>query len=222
MTGLVLAGGLSSRFGSDKSRSALPGGPELLERTLRLLASLPGVERTAVSCRAGQAEAMRERMAPLCGPGGLPAAPLIIEDGASGLPPTPLKGLTAALRTLHGPALVLPCDFPLLEPWHILPLLEAREARLAQGGTLLRTAFQHEGGHIDALAAVYEFEALPFLEAALAERRFSLHSVIPAQAQELVPCPDEGAFLNMNTPADYEQALRRRPVPSPSASAPRG
>ena len=34
MIGLVLAGGLSSRFGSDKSCAALPGEQDLLSRTV--------------------------------------------------------------------------------------------------------------------------------------------------------------------------------------------
>ena len=222
MTGLVLAGGLSSRFGSDKSRSAMPGGPDMLVRTLRLLASLPGVVRTAVSCRAGHAAAMRERLAQLCREGALPAEPLIIEDRADDLPPTPLKGLAAALRATGGPLFVLPCDFPLLEPHHMLPLLEGRRERTGRGLPLLRTAFQHADGRIDALAAVYEAAALPLLENALAERRFSLHSAIPASSQVLVPCPDEEAFLNMNTPADYEQALRLRRAAYRPDSAQRG
>ena len=208
MIGLVLAGGLSSRFGSDKSCAA-PGGQDMLSRTVRLLAALPGVTRVAVSCRHGQAEAMGRRLASLCASGILPELPEVIEDGADSLPPTPLKGLAAALRALQSPVIVLPCDFPLLEPRHLWPLLEARNARRMEGLPLLRTACQHEDGRIDALAAVYETEALPFLEAALAEQRFSLYCAIPAEAQALTPCPDKDAFLNMNTQDDYALASQR-------------
>ena len=209
MIGLVLAGGLSSRFGSDKSCAALPGEQDLLSRTVRLLAGLPGVERVAVSCRHGQAYAMQERLSSLCASGLLEYVPDVIEDSADGLPPTPLKGLTAALRLLGEALIVLPCDFPLLEPRHLGPLLEARNARKVEGLPLLRTAYRHEDGRIDALAAVYETEALPFLEAALAGQRFSLYRAIPAESQVLVPCPDKDAFLNMNTQDDYALASQR-------------
>lgn len=178
--------------------ATLGRGPDMLQRTLALLASVRGVEGVAVSCRACQAEAMRLRLGP--------DVAVIPDEKGGEVPPTPLKGLTSALRALDCPLLVLPCDFPFLQPRHLEPLLEARAMRLGRGLPLLRTAIRHDDGRTDALAAVYETAALPFLDAALAAGRYSLHSAVPPERQELVPCPDSAAFLNMNTPGDRRAA----------------
>ena len=63
MTGLVLNGGCSVRFGSDKSRYALPGeGQDMLLRTPTLLRSVPEGQSLAVSCRSDQMAGVKERI----------------------------------------------------------------------------------------------------------------------------------------------------------------
>ena len=86
MTGLVLAGGLSSRFGNDKSRVVVhDGAGDMVDFSLRLLAAVDNVTDLAVSCRAEQMPSLQNKDAHL------------IPDEDSGRP-TPLRGLVAALR----------------------------------------------------------------------------------------------------------------------------
>ena len=76
MVGLVLAGGYSLRFGSDKALAPCPeagegardsgdfSAPSHLLRAVDILRSVPGLECVAVSCRHDQADAFRGVLPP--------------------------------------------------------------------------------------------------------------------------------------------------------------
>ena len=194
MTGLILAGGRSSRFGSDKALYSFPDQKGYaLSHTLSLLNSLPGVSSTAVSCRPEQIPLLQK----------LVKARFIVDHPQEqNKGPTPLRGIVAALEALEDSLLILPCDTPLMRADVMKALLEKRESHATS--ETLRTVFIHETGIIEPLIAVYEKESLPFLKKALQEGHWSLYSVIPHARQILVPCPDETAFFNMNTPEDRD------------------
>ena len=199
MTGLVLAGGRSSRFGSDKSRAVVHGGAQdMTAFSLNLFAAVSEVDVLAVSCRKEQTEALRDSGA------------LLIPDEENGAP-TPLRGIVAALKRTGDAVFILPCDLPLMRPDVLAALPRARALRLADeaasGNALLRTCFLHEDGRMEPLVAIYEAESLPFLEEALHAGRWGIHAALPAWGNCLVPCPDETAFLNMNTPQERERAV---------------
>ena len=202
MTGLVLAGGRSVRFGSDKSRFVLPGeNRDMLLRTLSLLGSVPGVDSLAVSCRADQAEGVRER---------IPDDVVVVVDEPHEIS-SPLFGVTAALAALKSPLLVLSCDLPRMRADLLSLLLEARRStleRLApEEERPLRTTFIHSDSRVETLVSIYEPESLPFMEESLRSGNWGLFSAIPRTRQTLISCPDEGAFINMNCPADCKRAL---------------
>lgn len=201
MTGLVLTGGRSVRFGSDKSRFVLPGeGQDMLLRTLALLRSVPGMEKLAVSCRADQAADVKSR---------IPAGVAVVEDAPHEIS-SPFFGVLAALSALREPVLVLSCDLPRMRPDLLCMLTEARIRALeglAPGQEKpLRTAFIHADSRVETLVSLYEPEALPFMEATLRSGNWGLFSAIPRTRQTLIPCPDEDAFINMNTVADMRKA----------------
>lgn len=198
MTGLVLAGGLSTRFGSDKSRAVLPCGTgDMVDFSLSLLAPLVD-EGLAVSCRPDQMERLKEKGVTL------------IPDEESGRP-TPLRGLVAALRRTHSALFVIPCDLPFMTSDVLALLVEARKKTLQErskhGGTpLLRTTFIDEKGFLESLTGIYEAEGLPYLEDALRQGRLGIWSALPMQSNCLLPRPDASFFLNMNTREEFARA----------------
>lgn len=207
MTGLVLAGGLSTRFGRDKALAVCPGDSDARPCFLRvvdLLSSLPCVDHVAVSCRREQEAAFRAL---------LPHHVSLVfdeeaeEDNSAG--PTPLRGLYAALRAFGGPLLVLPCDMPYMQASMLRELVLSRDEAIHRGSVPLRTSFIHPDGVIEGLTAIYEAESLSFVREALMSRKKGLYSLVPATRQVLVENAEDTAFWNMNTMESAEESLNR-------------
>ena len=201
MTGLVLAGGLSTRFGNDKSRVVVhDDAGDMVDFSLRLLAGVDAVHGLAVSCRSDQTERMRNKH-----------VRLIPDEEEKPGSATPLRGLVAALRRLKEPVLAIPCDLPLMTAAMLNLLVRARTRRMNESAgqmPLLRTTFIDGEGFIESLIGIYEPESLPFLERALAQGKWGIWSAVPAEGNCLVPRPDSPAFLNMNTPEEFAHAVR--------------
>jgi len=115
LTGILLVGGTSTRFGSPKAHAVFRG-ETLAERAWRLLG-----------------EACEERLA-VGSADGLPFA--TVEDARTGA--GPLAGIVAGLRSAaHDVCVVVPVDMPLLDVAALHTLAEAcREAAVAQLGPL--------------------------------------------------------------------------------------
>jgi molybdopterin-guanine dinucleotide biosynthesis protein A len=113
LTGILLVGGASSRFGSPKAFARLAG-ETLAERAWRLLG-----------------EACEERLA-VGGLDGLPF-PALSDEGTG-----PVAAIAAGLRgATHDLAVVIPVDMPLLTPDALRSLADAcRDAAVAQAGPL--------------------------------------------------------------------------------------
>lgn len=186
LCGLVLAGGRSSRMGSDKA--LLPGGgePWWAQRRRALLAA--GADWVWVSRRPGQAP--------------LPGASCIHDRTTIDCP---LSGVWTALACgAAGHLAVLAVDMPLAGP-------EWLRALLAQCGPSSGAAFVHDG-LVEPLAAVYPGAALAALGAALEEGNLSLQSLTrrleAAGLLRLVPLPPGLApgTANLNSPAELRAA----------------
>ena len=193
MKGLLLAGGFSRRFGQDKAVFTLPGSAEnLAEHGMNLLASLPDVESVYLSCRRAQLDQYRKTFTDAVG---------IIPEPDHGQIATPLFGLIAALTHLRSSLIVLPCDMPCMRADIMALLLETRKKHIKANRNEplpLRYAFEHDDGRVETLAAIYEFESLPYLESALKNQRFGAFSAIPQHLTKCIPCPREDVFMNMN------------------------
>jgi molybdopterin-guanine dinucleotide biosynthesis protein A len=191
--GIVLCGGESKRMGRPKAW--LPFGDELmLPRVVRLL-------REAVEPVVVVAAPAQELPA-------LPAEVHVVRDEERGR--GPLQGLAAGLHALVGradAAYASSCDVPFLRP-----------AFVRRMGELLgnhQIAVPKVADYHHPLAAVYQVTVLPVVRRLLAGNRlrpFFLFESVPTgvvTAEELAdvdPC-----FLtlrNINTPAEYEAALR--------------
>jgi molybdopterin-guanine dinucleotide biosynthesis protein A len=192
--GVVLCGGQSRRMGRPKAW--LPFGGELmLPRVARLLGE--AVSPIVVVAAPGQ------DVPPL------PSDATVVRDEAKGR--GPLQGLAAGLTALQGraeAAYVSSCDVPFLRPAFVRRLIEllGRHA----------VCVPHVDGFHHPLAAVYRLEVTEAVARLLAEDRlrpfflFEAVSTRVVEPAELVDVdPGFQTLRNLNTPEDYEAALRQ-------------
>ena len=191
--GIVLCGGKSSRMGT--SKALLPFGPEtMLQRVVRILGGV-------VSPIVAVAAAADQELPPL------PAAVILTRDEKEGR--GPLEALRAGLKALPDDvvaAYVTSCDVPLLVPAFAQRMLE-----LAAGYDI---AVMEIDGFTHPLSAVYRRDALPHVEALLAEDRLRPVFLFDAvrtrrvqPAEMTVVDPDLRTLRNLNTREDYLAAL---------------
>lgn len=180
--GLVLAGGRSTRFGSEKAIAPL-NDRTLMEWAIEALR--PHCRALAVSARpASGAAGLAARL-------GLP----VIED-AAGAPDGPLAGIAAGLRwasALGADHLAtLPCDMP-HAPVDLVPrLVEAR------GEAFAAFATTPEGPH--PLCALWSIDLLGALESELARGHPAVRGFLADIGAVAVPFEDAAAFANLNRP----------------------
>lgn len=188
ITGVVLAGGASSRLGLDKAELVLrEPGLSLLTETARLLRRV--VPKVIISGRE-----QHEEFA------GLP-------DDVPGK--GPVGAVVTALRHTGTACFVLACDLAFMNERLLRLLLEAR-CRRAEGA--LVTAFVHpDTGGTENLVAIYEQEALRYLEPCLEAGLLKIGRAVPRVRYCPVPVParEREAFFNINSPADLAAAREK-------------
>jgi molybdopterin-guanine dinucleotide biosynthesis protein A len=189
--GIVLAGGRSTRFGSDKASALLAGRP-LLDWVTAAVAEVCG--RVVVVRAVGQV--LPDVTAPLT----------VVEDEVPG--EGPLAGVIAGLRgAAEEIAFVTSCDAPLLRA----PLVASAVAQLARSPAAVAVVPVVEG-RMQPLAAAYRREpALTAAEAASAAGERSLHrwlgrlAVTPLdEAALLAADPSFESFRNANDRATLD------------------
>lgn len=184
VTGAVLAGGESSRFGRDKcSLTFGQGGADILSRSARLLRRV--VPDVLV---AGRVHA---------------EFPYLLDDvpGAG-----PVGAVTTVLRHTGKACYALSSDLPFMDEKTLRLLLAVRNERSPE---TFATLFVHgETGKKENLVGIYEPSALPYFESCLGRGLLKLSLIVPERFCCFVPVPAgaEGVFFNLNTPDDAEKA----------------
>lgn len=177
--GLLVAGGRSRRFGSDKRRARF-GDATLAERSLALL-------RRAVDGDVFVA-----------GRGAFdhPVSATFVEDASAGA--GPLGGLVGALHRIRFGALVMPCDAPLVRA-------DTLEALARLGRRTGRIVVVRSRRGLEPLVAFYPRRALPFLAGGLREGSRALHRLVVRAGAIAIDAPDSRELVNVNRPADFDR-----------------
>lgn len=206
--GMLLAGGKSTRLGRDKVLERVEG-QTLLARSLGLLRQV---------CR--QVVVSGRDPSILAGESALVRATPWLPDDQPGR--GPMGGIATCLRARGprgGPVLALACDLPFLDRETLDRLVWERAHRAP--GTVMTTYFQPATGYIESLVAIYEPEALPLLEAAMADGGYKLSRAVPPALRHHIPYDPEAAqvFFNINFPADLALLRRVHAAAPPRAPA---
>ena len=180
--GLVLAGGRSRRFGSDKAAIEICKQP-LLSRTVGILRA--AIDRVFVSIRADQSDDQLRRQFDL----------IVDHDESLG----PASGIFAAHKAWPDVAwLVVACDMPLLDAAAITDLIQARTGRSA--ATAYRSS---DSGLPEPLCAIYEPDTLArFQRQATIGKGLSPRTLLAHADVELVDPQRKGLLSNVNTVDD--------------------
>ena len=184
LSGLIIAGGRSSRMGRDKAALTLPDGRTLLQRQVDILRAA-GATTVLASVRPG-------------GDVALPGVTLVhdtITDAG------PLAGIAAGLRAAPaGLVLVLAVDMPGVQAAHLRQLVEMAGAE--------RGVVPMQSGLCEPLVAVYPASLAGSAEAALKAGERAVHAWVRREAAQgrllAWEAPPEwaGVLRSWNTEAD--------------------
>lgn len=182
ISGLVLAGGLSSRMGEDKALIQYHDKPQYQHVFELLDALLPSV---FISCRQEQAQQFD-------------ALPCIVDQHAD---IGPMAALLAAFKYNPNTAwLVLGCDYPNLGTEAIEQLIAARDSEK------MATAFWNsEKKWPEPLLAIWEPKALASIQVGFAAGIFSLKRVLEQSSSNWVEPANQASILSVDTAAQRDQ-----------------
>jgi CTP:molybdopterin cytidylyltransferase MocA len=195
---IILAAGESTRMGRPKALLETRDGRPFVAAVVRAFAAAAVTEVVIVTGRdhAGITDAIA-RDAP-------PVAPRLIRnpDPSRGQLSSLWVGMEAALARPADGLLVTLVDVPLLSPAVIARVVEAWRTSRAP---VVRPAIGGRHGH------PVVFDAAVFEELRRAPLDAGAKSVVRAHAAEVldVPVADEGCLIDVDTPAEYEQLMRR-------------
>ena len=195
-SGLVLAGGRSTRFGEDKAWLAWGNG-NLLEHACALLA--PVCREVLISART------REEPRP-GGPLWPPPGTRVVVDRHPGC--GPLAGMEAGLDAMTGEwLLVLPVDMPLASPRLLRLLLDRRNPAAA-----CVMMAEHPGEGFRVFPLLLSRRARSVITARLERGDYRVWAALAELPRERVPdalirqCdPAQESFQNLNLRGDYER-----------------
>jgi len=199
-SGVLIAGGQSTRFGAgDKAVADLAGTPMIRRVADRLV---DAVDELVVNCRPEQRDAIRDVMA------GYPLAVTYAEDEVPD--EGPVAGIRRGLAGANGEfAFVVACDMPFVDPalasylFERISSYDAAVPRLESGWFQTTQAVYHVEAMARACEVALESEN-PRILAPLEELDY-----LVVEESELESVTKLDSFENINTPAEFSAALAR-------------
>ena len=183
VTGIVLAGGRSSRMGEDKSLMKLKGKP-LVEYSI-------------------------DTLKPLCNKVVISSSNLIYDFTGCEVWPdelseqAPMIGIYSCLKRSETELnIILSCDMPLMSTAMIGFLL-------AKAAVFDITVPIHENGQIEPLCGIYKKSSSGILKEFIDKGNYRLNECIRSASCQFIPvdsqipCNTPNLFLNINTPTDF-------------------
>ncbi|MFT3992524.1 MAG: molybdenum cofactor guanylyltransferase [Luteolibacter sp.] len=193
LKGIVLAGGRSSRMGTDKAALLHDDGRTLARRCYDVLLAA-GCEDVLLSLRADQE----------LPPGFEDLENVGIVRDPEGESEGPMVGMVCGMRTDRGADwLVVACDLPRLDAATLMALVSGKR----EGEKFL--AYRSEFDDLpEPLAALYGRESLPILEQARADDMRCPRKILIRNECRLLEPVVNRALENANTPEDWETAMK--------------
>ncbi len=182
ITGIILAGGKSSRMGSDKAFLKLAG-KELIDFSLEIL------EKTCDEIIISSNKTVDKKIR-------------VIHDEIKGIGPA--GGIYSCLKqSSYDLNIVLSCDMPLIREQTIKKLIGEINDKLVTVPTL-------DGKNLEPLCAIYHKESLPYFEKKIGKGMYKMQEIIggiPSNIIDLSSIRDQ--FLNINNPNDFQKASQQ-------------
>lgn len=192
LNGIILAGGLSSRMGRDKGLLLLDG-KTMVEHAYEKLA--PVCKRVIlVTNKPENYQIIANRL-------GMTVITDIIKQMG------PMSGIHAGLTESDtGYNFIMACDLPNADPGKFI---EYAQEAMDQGEYMI--VAQAEDGKYHSLHAIYHKQCKDFAERQLKKENLRIKDLFDLLDPYLIPVAEFGEemFENMNTPDDYDQALRK-------------
>lgn len=190
LSAVILAGGKSSRMGTDKALLRL-GSATLLERTCALVAPLFD-QTLVIAASAEQCSALR-----LAGASVLQDEPTVQGRG-------PLAGIYTGLRHARNEAACfLTCDMPFVDAAILRHLAQHHDSNSDV------TCFRGESRHHEPFPGIFHKRLLDSLTTKLERNELSLCRYLDQTVTQYLSIPEgcERVFTNTNTPQEYQSAL---------------
>lgn len=196
LSGVVLAGGYSRRFGDeDKALAAVDGQPMVVRVVERLAAA---VDDVLVSCRPAQTDRLKDVLSGTRVTG-------VVEDGHPGA--GPLAGIEAGLDAVRGRyTAVVACDMPFVDPDAVRTLF--RRVSVADADAAVPV---EDTGTLQPVQAVYRTEPMHDIAVNRVPEEGSVMAAVAALSVVTVEAdtlPGDG-LDNVNTRDDLAAARRR-------------
>jgi len=181
ITGVVLAGGKSTRMGEDKS-TMLFQNQQLIQYSINVLE--PFCKEILISSNNNKHHHFNHK---------------IIPDEYTDI--GPIAGLYSALKNITTNYLfILPCDSPKVTSQFIQYLISEIDNRY----DILVPQYNH---FLEPLFAIYHKRTLTLIEQQIKEKDYKLKHLLQQANTKIVDVEDSNCFVNINTKKDYNNCL---------------